>query len=205
MRLFILTLIVISNSAMAATNKKNDQLQVLDKKVSTQADEIRKLKLENSVLKKSLGVNAADEKQNKKIKQVDDAVAFSEKAIFQKFSDSFERGKKEDYKKALRLLTKNYPNSKYFPDIYMMTAKSSAAKGKQKTALKAYNSVIQKYPKSDKVPAAMLGKALIYKDLKLQKQASTIFADIQKRYPNTPEAYRASLQAKLIKESAKAK
>jgi TolA-binding protein len=190
---------------MAATDKQNDSLQTLDKKVSTQADQIRKLQLENSVLKKSLGVNSKEQSQSKKIKQVDEAVAFSEKAIFEKFSESYQRGNKADYKKALRLLSKNYPNSKYFPDVYLLTAKSSVAKGKHKTALKAYNSVIKKYPKSDKVPAAMLGKAMIYKDLKLQKQASALLVDIQKRYPNTPEAYRASLQAKLLQEKPKAK
>lgn len=203
MRAFILSLFLLHPQLLlAATNTKAKHAETLDQKVSKQADEIRKLKLENSVLKKSMGVNATSSnsaEKSKKIKQVDEAVAFSEKAIFDKFKNSYERGQKEDYKKALRLLVKNYPQSNYFPEIYLMTAQSSSAKGKHKTALKAYNTILKKYPKSEKVPAAMLGKAMTYKDLKLQTQALSLLQDIQKRYPNTPEAYRASLQAKILK------
>ncbi len=201
MRISILILLLVPHLLYAEATTKKQQIQSMDAKVGKQADEIRKLKLENAVLKKSLGMDEA--KQAKKNKQVDDAVAFSEKAIFQKFSDSYERGQKADYKKALRLLSKNYPNSKYFPEIYYMTAQSSMAKGKHKTALKAYNAILKKYPKSEKIPAAVYGKALTYKELKLNKQALSLFHAIQKKYPNTPEAYNANLQAKLLNKKIK--
>lgn len=189
-----------SSSALAAKSNISNKNVLADKKLSKQADLIRKLKRENAVLKKALvhRKDSSKEARSKKVDEVNQAVAFSEKLLFQRFKSSFEKGEKANYRKALKLLARNYPKSHYFADVYFLAGKSALSKKKYKTALRSFNKVMKKYPKSKHLSAVMYSKAYTYQEMKLNKNALSLYKEIQRRFPSSSEAYRANLQIKRL-------
>jgi len=168
----------------------------LEAKVAKQAETIRKLQIENSILKGQTKKTSPQSTENSKLAKVDNALQISEKALFEKFDQSFRQGKAEDYKKALRLMVKNYPRSPYLAEIYLLTARSAIAKKKYKTALKALDRVISKHPKSPAYPKALYAKANTFQELGLDNQAKAIYQDLAKRFANQPEGFKSALLLK---------
>tara|TARA_B100001248_G_C27399234_1_gene468537 strand:- start:300 stop:884 length:585 start_codon:yes stop_codon:yes gene_type:complete len=189
-RIFLVLMLISTAPAIAATTSVQNDIKRLDKKLSKQADLIRQLKRENRMLKAAV-------RDDKKL-QPATASDLSERSIFQAFQKAFKKGDQKNYRKAIRLLAKNYPNSKYFAEIYYMAGKAALAKKNYKVALRSFNKILQKYPKSSRLQMAKYSKAYTYQQMNLNEQASSIYKDLIRRYPDTSLAFRSNLQLKRI-------
>lgn len=192
---YLVILILTNLSVGCATQKKapNQQMLMVNK-VTELENEIRNLREQNAILKKSEAKPAKIERP-----APEEPIQFNgEHSIYSAVLEAFWAKDLAKLDRLCAMFLKAFPKSVHADNALYMLGQLQVSQSHNVEALKTLNELVQNYPKSAKVVSAEYLKAQIYRRMNLNDQADELLRKITKNYRGSIEALRAKDQIKGV-------